>query len=131
MFGAKATTTTDIKKVTKAVDKGAFRSFSHAAARIRKTAAESIVKSKEPSRPGAPPTTRKKRSHNLPFAIRFAANKEGAVIGPRHSVVGTSGEAHEKGGEYEGDQFEQRPFMEPALLSNTDRMLKDWEGSIT
>jgi len=68
----------------------------------------------------------------LPRAIVYDNDKESdtAVIGPRESVVGTSGEAHEFGGDYKGQDFPERPFMGPALDKNIDRFASSFAGSI-
>lgn len=113
--------------VLNATDEAAFRNFGHAAARIRKDAAASIQTSDDPSQPGKPPHTQRGQ---LRRALRFAADKQGAVIGPRASFVGTSGEAHELGGSYRGEQYPERPYMQPALEQNLDRFAQDWAGSI-
>lgn len=63
-------------------------------------------------------------------ALRFAVSKEGAIIGPRASVVGEAGQAHEFGGEFRGGEFPARPFMAPALENNLDRFAGTWSGSI-
>jgi hypothetical protein len=129
VIGVKVTTETKPQAVTKAVEKAAFRNFGHAAARIRKDAVASIAKAEGPSPPGTPPHTRKRQ---LPRAIRFDNDrkKQEAVIGPRYSVVGTAGAAHEFGGEYRGQQFDERAFMFPALEKNIDRFASDWSGSV-
>ncbi len=115
----------------KAADKAAFRNFGHAAASIRKDAAASIKRSHKPSRRGQPPHTRRgKGNAQLKRSLRFAANKEGAIIGPRHSFVGESGAAHELGQTFRGQQFDERPFMGPALERAAKRMGSDWKGTI-
>lgn len=130
MIGATTKTTMNAKAVTDAKERAAFRNFGHAAARISKDAKASIRKSQNASDPGEPPKTRARGGKNLRSAIRYAANKEGAVIGPMASMVGTSGEPHEFGGEYRGQTFDKRPFMRPALEQNLDRFGGDWAGSI-
>ncbi len=119
------------RKVQKAADKAAFKNFGHAAASIRKDAAASITRSDKPSRAGQPPHTRRGRGNaQLKRSIRFAADKEGAIIGARHSFVGESGSAHELGRSFKGDRFEERPFMGPALERSAKRMGNDWKGTI-
>lgn len=114
-------------RIEKAANKGAYRNFGHAAASIRKDAIASIETSPESSPAGSPPHTRRRQ---LPNAIRYDADAEGAVIGPVFSVVGTAGEAHEIGGSYRGQIFPERPFMGPALNRNLDRFASGWAGSI-
>lgn len=117
-----------LERIQQAADKASFRNFGHAAATIRKDAAGSIEQSPGSSEPGTPPHTHKRKF--LSRAIRFAYDKDGAVIGPRFSVVGEAGEAHEFGGEFQGDIFEERAFMGPSLERNEDRFAAEWEGSI-
>lgn len=128
MFGFTAKVENKLDRVRQAAEKGAFRSFSRAAFAIRQTAIDSIEQASGPSAPGEPPHTHRRMF--LRRAIRYAANREGAVIGPRHSVVGAAGEAHEFGGEYRGNEYPARPFMFPALQANLDRFAGSWAGSI-
>lgn len=138
MLGAHVQVVTNFTRLIKAVEQAKFRNFGHAAARIRKDAAASILPSDQPSAPGTPPHTRnrvskktgKRLKGQLERAIVYAADKDGAVVGPRESVVGTSASAHELGGSYKGEQFPKRPFMGPALEKNLDRFASDWAGSI-
>lgn len=113
--------------VTKAVDKGTYRSLSHAAASIRKSAIESIVTSKGPSPAGQPPHTLRGL---LRRAILFSADKEGAVIGPTLSRFGTAAQAHEFGGRYKKQTYPARPFMGPALEKNLARFARAWGGEV-
>ncbi|MCI0361639.1 MAG: hypothetical protein L0211_24410 [Planctomycetaceae bacterium] len=116
-------------RVKAAADRAAFRNLGHAAASISKTAKASIERSDEPSDPGQPPHSRRAQ---LPRAIRFDVDKgkQEAVIGPRASIVGESGAAHELGEVFHGQDFDERPFMLPALEDNLDRFASDWAGSI-
>lgn len=126
------------KRVTAASERTTFRNLPHAAAAIRKDAVGSIKQAEGPSAPGTPPHTHtggvtkkgKVRKGNLQRAIAFDANKESAVIGPRESVVGLAGRAHELGEEFRGDDYPERPFMGPALEQNLDRFAGEWAGSI-
>lgn len=129
MIGFLVQTQSEMQRVKKASDEGAFRSFSRAAFAIRTTAVQSIEKAEGPSEPGEPPHTHEQKL--LRRAIRYEANKEGAVIGPRFSIVGTAGEAHEFGGEFKGTMFPERPTMVPALEANLDRFANEWSGSIS
>lgn len=128
MFGATFKLIDTSKRVTAAADKAAFKNFAHAAARISKDAKASIENAPGPSSPGSPPHTH--RGSFLRRGIRFAADKQGAVIGPMASVVGEAGSAHEFGGEFKGNDFPERPFMGPALDQNLDRFAGEWAGSI-
>jgi hypothetical protein len=123
MFGLSVQIVDRLQSVAQAT----FRSLGHAAAAIRKTAIGSIGVSDEPSAPGSPPHT---RGRQLPRAIVYDVSAESAVVGPRESVVGQAGAAHEHGGEFRGDQYAERPFMAPALVSNLERFPQEWEGAI-
>lgn len=128
MITATVKTENRMHRVKQAAEKDAFRNFGHAAASIRKEAASSIESSPEPSPAGSPPHTR--RRNFLRRAIRYAYDKEGAVIGTMASVIGTAGEAHEKGIRYKGTEFPERPFMFPALEKSIPRFAGNWRGSI-
>jgi hypothetical protein len=120
----------ETKKVADAAEKAAFHNFSHAGASISKDAKGSIKTSDQPSEPGTPPHTRAKGGKNIRGAIRFAADKRGAVIGPLFSVVGESMAAHELGEAIKGEEFPLRETMGPALERAAPRLGGDWEGSI-
>ena len=130
MFGFAAKTEDTTDRVKQAANKATFENSRHGLFRISKDAKASIKKRKTPSKPGEPPTTRGRGGHNLRGAIFVAADKEFGIAGPRASVVGEAGEAHEFGGEYRGDQFDERSFMGPALEANMDRFASDWANSI-
>lgn len=120
--------TDKLHKIPPAADDGNFRGFGHAAAKIRKTAFGLIRTGKQASSPGAPPRTRRRRL--LKKSLRFDANKDGAVVGPRHSIVGESGAAHEFGESYKGQDYPERPFMSTAFEQNLNRIPDEWEGAI-
>ena len=130
MFGMNGTTQDETRKVVKAAADAAFRNIGHAAASIRRTAFTSIVRSAKPSAPGTPPHTRGKKRGFKRGMFYAMEGKEAAVIGTAYSIVGTSGEPHEHGGIYKGDDYEARPFMGPALEANLDRFARNWGGSI-
>lgn len=117
------------KETGQFVSSRVFKGIRHAIAAIARDAKRSIQKSDKPSRPGRPPHTRKGR---FKFAIRYAVDeqKKSAVAGPRKSVVDMSGRAHEMGGKYKGDYFEQRAYMEPALERNVHRFGGQFTGSV-
>jgi hypothetical protein len=127
MFGLSIKLEDRTTRVKDAAEKGSYRSFSHAAASLRKRMAASIERSQEPSDVGDPPHTRRGQ---LKRSFRFAADKEGAVIGPLHSRVGESAAAHEFGGDFKGDTFEERPFAFPALEALAPRLAEEWRGQI-
>ena len=128
MIEVKTRIVDETAKVVKAAEKADFKNFSHAAASLRKTVIDSIEKADGPSAPGTPPHTHKRKF--LSRSIAFDATKEGAVIGPRASIVGIVGTAHEFGGRYKGGSFARRPFMQPALMKSLSRFAGEWKGSI-
>jgi hypothetical protein len=138
MFSAQVTFIDKSRLFRSKIDRAAYKSFSHAAASIRKRMMESIQPAEGPSEPGTPPHThvaftkkgKVRRGGQLRRAIAFYADKGGAVIGPRESIVGESAEAHEKGGDYKGQDYPKRPFALPALQKNLDRFAGEWAGSI-
>jgi hypothetical protein len=158
MFGFDSKIVDRFSAVAKAAGDAAYRNFSHAAASIRKIAQGEIKRAPgvsstagirrdaagrfqkgsgrkrvkhQASPPGTPPYT---STGQLPRAIVFDATKDGAVIGPRASIVGESAHAQEFGGEYRGGHFpedaEARAFMYPALVAAAPRFADDWQGSI-
>lgn len=149
MIGYRVTTIDRLSRVRKAVDTTAFHNLGHAAASIRKSAAKSIKRAPKEqrtgsktrkgkkvrrarhaaSRPGSPPYTLKGL---LSKSIRFDVDKgkKRAIIGPRFSLVGLSGRAHELGGRYKGQQYPKRPFMYPALVKSKSRFIGRWSGRL-
>jgi len=129
MFGLSVQVDDQTQRVKDAADQASFRNLGHAAASIRKTAIAEIVTAEGPSEPGTPPHSRRGQ---LRRAIKFDLDKssEMAVIGPEASIVGEAGAAHEFGGEFRGEDYPERPFMEPALDANVDRFASEWAGSI-
>jgi len=73
-----------------------------------------IKRSRKPSKPGQTPHTKRGQ---LRRAIRYgmAYDKMSVVIGPKYSMFGPAGGAHEYGGRYKGQIFPRRPFAGPAL----------------
>lgn len=126
--------------VQKATDDGSFKNVAHAAAAIRKDAIASIKPGDGPSPPGTPPHTQtsgvskkgKVKRGKLPRSILFAADKAKgeAVVGPAESIIGEAGAVHEFGGEFEGDNYPERPFMEPALERNLSRFHDSFAATI-
>lgn len=158
MFGLGWKAKVDTRAIEKAADKGAYKSFSNAAASIRKAAIGKIKKAPKAVRlrqkavkrnsrgqfvkgsgkksrrtrtlasaPGTPIHTRAGQARR---AIVFAADKTGAVIGFRKSIMGLAAEAHEHGGKYKGATYPERPTMGPALEENLTRFAATWQGSI-
>jgi len=119
----------DAGKVQARVRRGNFRGLGHAAAAIRLTARRSIKRSKQPAPPGNAPHTRKGQ---LKKAIVYAVekNKQSAVVGPTHEIVGPSAMAHEFGGRFRKQKYPRRPLMGPALEKNVDRLPQFWAGSV-
>jgi len=117
------------RKVRRRAKSANIRSLGHAGAAIRLAARRSIRKSSKASRPGSPPHTRKGR---LRGAILYAVEREKdrVVIGPRYTVAGPSGMAHEFGGRFRRQVYPRRAFMGPALEKVRDRLPRMWAGSV-
>ena len=128
MFGFTFTSKNRFRVVDKAVDKAEFRTFGHAAASLRRDVAKSIEKADGPSAPGDPPHTH--RRIFLRRALRFDVSPEGAIVGPRASVVGDVGNVLEFGGRRGDTRMEARPFMFPALERAAPRFADSWAGTI-
>ena len=129
MIGLEVKTEDHTHRVVDATERATFRNLGHAAGRIRRDAIESIVVAEGASEPGTPPHTRRRQ---LNRAITFDNDRalQEAVIGPRASVVGEAGAAHEFGEEFKGIDYDERAYMGPALEKNVDRFAGDWAGSI-
>jgi hypothetical protein len=131
MFGATTQIKTTPKRVTQAAEKGAYRSFSHAAASIRKSARESIVRSNTPGPPGGPVRTKRGRGGGLAKrSILFKSTKDEAVIGFAASRIDQAMEAHEHGKKRRGVRVPKRPTIAPALQRNLARFHREWKGAI-
>lgn len=128
MFGVSVQIKTRVDRVRRAAKDAARNSFSRTAFLIRQTMVESIERAEGPSAPGEPPHTH--RGNYFRRAMRYAVDKDGAVIGPMYSAVGDVGKAHEFGGLFRGEYFEKRPTAKPALDANLDVFANSWSGSI-
>jgi hypothetical protein len=117
-------------RVVEAAQKAGFKNYAHAGASIRKSARGRIHKDTKPSEPGEPPHTAGRGGHNLPGSIVFDFTAEDVEVGPRFSIVGEAGAAHELGGEFHDQQFDERPYMLPSLLENIPRFAESWQASI-
>src|SRR5688500_7743634 len=113
MIAVKVKTEDTTKRVADAATKAAFKNFRHAAASLSRDVKSNLEKVQGPSETGDEPHTHK--GVYLRRAIRYEADKDGAIIGPAASAVDQVGELHECGGEREGQQYPARPFMAPAL----------------
>lgn len=159
MLGVKVGLKAFPKSVKRATNKGAYRSLRHAAFSIRKSAIESMVFAKGPSKPGTPPhahTERLRRS----VVVESASdkNKYDIVVGPSYSRVKIGGRPPwlarvlEHGGTFKRKKkrkrrgrprkdeepqqmvsvtYPARPFMQPALQRNLARFHKEWQGAIS
>lgn len=127
MFWLTIKTEDTTKRVRDAADKANFRNFNHAAASIRKDALSTLERSEGASQPGTPPHTRKGLAKR---ALRYDADKTGAVIGFAYGVIGTAMSAHELGGEYKGEHYPQRATVGPALDRAAPRLAGEWSGTI-
>jgi hypothetical protein len=102
------------------------RLLSKTAYRVYEDMRSSIQSAPGPSRPGEAPHTHPRL---LRDAVAYAVEDEGAVIGPRFSVVADVGNAQEFGGEYRGEDYPERPFARPALERNEDFFAASVGGS--
>lgn len=120
------------KRLQRAIAKANFRNINHAAATIRKDAVSTVIQAPQgiASRPGSPPFTHRRGFYRR--AIRFEVNrqKNHALIGPRYSVVGDVGQAHEFGRPRGNQTYPKRPTMRPALERKAPRLGEIWEGTI-
>ena len=131
MFGIQTQLKATPKRVQKAADKGAYRSFTHAAASIRKAAIGSIIPAKKPGPAGGPVRTKPGRGNKLAKrSILYKADKEGAVIGFAASKIDQAMEVHEHGKVRGGVRFPKRPTMQPALERNLARFHREWQWTI-
>lgn len=140
MIGFDFKYTDQTKAVKDAAAAGVFKNVKQAAATIRKDAIASIQPGDGPSQPGTPPHTQtagltKKgtpRRGNLQRAILFDVSADGVgIVGPRKSIIGDAGRAHELGGELFGDEYPERPYMEPALEKNLTRYGDSYAATLT
>ncbi len=117
-------------RVLSGVDKATPGALSVAAFEIRKTAIASIEVAPGPSQAGKPPHSRRGQIQRATlYDVDRAAGV--AVIGPEASIVGTSAEPEEFGGEYKKQRYPERPFMGPALNSNLDLIPAGWSDTVT
>jgi hypothetical protein len=126
MIGASVQIVDQMQRVVDAAAKAQFRNLGHAAASIRKTEVAEIVSAPGPSPAGTPPHTHtggitkkgKNKKGVLQRAFAYDVDKDSAAIGPRASIVGEAGAAHEFGGEYLDEDYPERSFAKPALEEN-------------
>jgi hypothetical protein len=130
MIGMDIKASIDTKPIERAVEKATFENIRHASFSLSKDAKSTIDKSSAPSEPGEAPHTKGKKGHNLKGAIFTNVQKDSGLIGPRASWVDDAGELHEFGERREGEDFDERPFMGPALDRAIPRFAQDWTGSI-
>ena len=117
------------KRVEEAARRGTVSALGKAAYAIFRDVQQSIITDPKPSHPGEPPHSRKGLARR---AERYDvdAESETAVIGPRESIIGTTMEPEEFGGEYQGREYPQRPAIGPALDRNVDRLPAGFSGVI-
>lgn len=132
MFGFSFQFIDKTKDLKKAVDDTAFRNQFHAAASIRKTAAQSIERAPQgqPSSAGSPPHTHRRVFYRRALAFHVDKQKQEALIGFRHSVIGDVGAVHEFGNERGGVRYPERPTLGPALEASLGRIAGQWKASL-
>lgn len=131
MIGAKSDLKASPRRLFKAVDKAAYTSFRHSAFSIRKDASKSIRQRKDKGK--ASPEGQPPFQHTPGFlkrALWVHADKQGAIVGFRESIIGQVAATHEHGLTEDGRDYPERPTMGPALDRNIDRLNKDWRASI-
>lgn len=106
----------------------AKRALSVMAFRVRKSAIDSIETSGEPSPAGSAPHTRRGQLRQA-IAYSVDAPAKQAIVGPMFSVVGEAGAAHEFGGMFRGVNYDERPFMGPALDDNANDFARFFQDS--
>jgi len=120
-----------IAKVKRAVQKGKYETFQHAARSIRKDAISSIRHTRRrnrSSRPGKPA-----HQHKPGFfkrAIFYHVSHQDAMIGFVFSRVGEVAAIHEHGLTRYRRRYPERPTMGPALERNVVRFHRDWRAAI-
>lgn len=142
----------NVAKIERAVKKGSFKTFAHAAASLRKQIIDEIQVTKEtigwittqrltkrgkrrrariyrPAPVGHPVFSHRNKGF-IRRGVKFEANAEGAVIGFAHSVYGDVMRVHEFGGERKGESFDARPTLAPALRTTAPRFAEEWRGAI-
>lgn len=114
------------------IDKANFKNLGHAAASLRKAAAKSIERAPqgEASAAGQPPHTHKGAFFRRALRYDVDKQKQTAVVGFRHSVIGDVGAVHEFGESRGSETFPERPTLGPALDANAARLGSEWAGSI-
>ena len=132
MFGVETKFTSNKSKVDKAIKTAKFENLRHAVASMRKDAAKSIKRRKDPDK--ASPAGEPVFTH-VGFAkqaLRWFVDPAGnfAIMGFTFSKFGTVGETHEEGLTEEGREYPERPTIGPALERGIVRFQKDWRASI-
>ena len=157
MFGVKIKMIPMPRNVAHATKKGTYKTLRHAAFSIGKSARESMIEAKGPSRPGTPPHVHTGRLRKSILAAVDDDTSE-TVIGPSYLMVKRGGRPAwlgkmlEFGGTFtrqrkrkkrgrpkkgEAPQptytvtYPARPFMAPALQRNLARFHRDWKGAIS
>ncbi len=156
MFGIQVKLTATPKRLEKATDKGTYKTLRHAAFSIRKSAIESMVFAKGPSKPGTPPhahTGRMRRSilvaqdDNDEVFVGASGNRVKAGRRPEwlarmleHGGTFPIRKKRKIRGRPKKDDapqatrtitFPPRPFMQPALKRNLARFHHEWKGAIS
>lgn len=96
---------------------------------IRRAAQSKVRQSRNPSRSGEPPHTRRGA---LKRGILFGVDRQSnsIVVGPSIRFVGTSMQAHEFGGGYKRERYPKRPLMGPSLRESAPHLAKMWENAV-
>lgn len=130
MFGWQSKFENKGQKVVKATEKTTFENLRHAVASMRKDAASTIKRRKNPeisSPPGTPPFTHVGFARQ---ALRWFVDRAEAIMGFTFSKFGTVGATHEYALKEEGRDYPERPTVVPALERGVVRFHQDWRASI-
>ena len=129
MIGISCKVTNRFNSLERKVQQANFKNLGHAAATLRMVARQSIRRRKKPSQPGSPPHTQTGR---LKRSIIYSVDRQrqSAIIGPSHSIIGPAGAEHEHGGGRRKQRFPRRPYMGPALKKIQPRLSRMWASSI-
>ena len=126
------------QKVSAKAHKGTVRALKRAGGLVRTTARRSMRKGGKPSQPGQPPKVRRGQLKKFLFFVVDERN-ESTVVGPVRLSDGTGAprileyggiDYREQKGRTVAAQYEPRPFMGPALETQTNKLPALWEGAL-
>lgn len=128
-FSARAHT--ESRKLLDALERAERAGLSRAGSALRKTAMRSIRTAPGASSPGAAPHTRRgllRRS--ILDALVEEAGRQSEVVGPSRDIIGLAGKAHEFGGKFRSETFDERAFMRPAMSLVANQLPAFFAGTV-